>query len=265
MIELMVVIAIIAILLTILAPAMTAILRRAKLAVCSSRMETIGKAAVSYASDNTQSLPYRADGSSVMTRMGYSYQEDIRTKSYYSNSRPWYLLVVHDMAPPSAFVCPGDAEADGMVSDPGYYDFGMGKDGARPVSYSMQVVLSGQKAGVGYDSTNVQHCKPVTMLRSTALVIGADRTGLGKWTSSGSFWNMVADGTFNGSDIQASNSENHDRYGQNVLSLDAHVKYETGPLVGIDEDNIWTREGSSGGGTAFTQNRPKHDRDSVLK
>ncbi|MBL7133897.1 MAG: type II secretion system protein [Phycisphaerae bacterium] len=268
LIELMVVIAIISILLTILAPALTAIVRIAKVAVCSSRLETIGKAAASYAGSNEQSLPYRADGSATLTRMGYNYQTDMGPNSACnSNSRAWYLLVVEGAAPPSTFVCPADSDAEGMISDPGYYDFSPTE--SRPLSYSLHVVLSGHTAG-NYSPTNSKHCRAVTMMRNSALAIGADRTGLGTWDYKGSYWEQVPSGrTVNQNAVDSANSENHDRRGQNVLRLDAHVKFEKSSWVGIEDgnmdDNIYTRRGSSGGGAAFKSNRPADDKDSVCK
>jgi len=266
MIELMVVVAIISILLTILAPALTSIVRMAKTAVCSSRLETIGKAATAYAGSNEQQLPYRADGSTYLTYMGYKYNMELSaTTKCYSNSRPWYLLVVHGMAPPSTFVCPADADADGMISDPGYYDFGTGGGQPRPLSYSLQAVLSAQTSSGGYTGAANQ-CKPMTLMHKGGVAIGADRTGLGEWQYASSYWKQEPSGiSVNVNQVEMGNSMNHDQRGQNVLYLGAHVKFQRGTWVGYEDDNIYARRGSSGGGSGFKTERPADAEDSVLK
>ncbi len=121
LIELIVVIAVIALLVTIIAPSLLGALRMARKAVCSSRLENIGDGAHAYAGTNTkQSLPFRADGSTELNKMGvdwWQWHDDNWPSN--SNSRPWYMLVVKGMATAGSFVCPGDSEAEPLISGSG--------------------------------------------------------------------------------------------------------------------------------------------------
>jgi len=268
LVELLVVIAIIGLLVSILAPSLMGILNLAKAAVCSSRLEAIGKGAVSYASNNNQSLPYRADASYTVFYAGryYSDYQDNNTDSR-CNSRVWYMLVVEDIVPVASFTCPADSGAEPLQVNEGNYDFDPSRGAeARPLSYSMQTLLSGHGGATAYDPTHERHCKPVTMLSSSALVIGADYTGLGYWEYKWAYWHSQRNSVvMDENNAGLMNSENHDRRGQNVLSLDGHVKFEESPMVGIDGDNIWTRRGRSHSGIKWLTDRPADRDDTLLK
>ena len=265
LIELLVVIAIIGLLVSILAPSLISILGMGKIAVCSSNLKSIGNGAHSYASNNDQSLPFHADGSAYIHCAGKGHTSD-NTASY-SNSRPWYLLVSEGIVPIASFTCPADSGAEPLlVAEAGAYDFDCSDKDRRPLSYSLQAVLSGQSANTPYDAGNTRHCQPVTMLNSSALVIGADYTGLGYWKWS-TYWRSPRNTvTMDESNPGLMNSENHERRGQNVLSLDGHVKFEESPMVGIDGDNIWTRRGRTSVSAAeFVTDRPADKDDTLLK
>jgi len=268
LVELLIVITIIAVLVTILAPAMNAIVAKAKRAVCATRLEAIGKGALSYAADNDQSLPYRADGSEVLTNIGFKYANalDGTSDRCESNTRPWYQLVRGGYVPLTSFVCPGDDDAKPVHGGQDYYDFPTTSSEARPLSYSLQAVLSGQTKQSGYDPQNSQHGKPVTLMNDSSLVIAADRGRVASLSYDSREGGYCTSRGYNyGSKYpETTNSENHGGKGQNILLLTGTVKYEETPLCGVDGDNIWTRRDTIGSKYAYTTDRPADAKDSRL-
>lgn len=262
LIELIVVIAIIALLVTILAPSLLGALRMARKAVCSSRLENIGDGAHAYAGTNTKrSLPFRADGSAALNGMGknwWQWQPDNWASD--SNSRPWYMLVVEGMVPVGSFVCPSDSEAEPLISGSGNWDFDSSDAESRPLSYGLQSAVSYHSANRAYDPDSHRMCKPTGLgtKHGSSFVIAADYSGLGEYSHAGNHWVSNRDGsvTMDEGNPALMNSENHSRRGQNVLRLDGHVSFEETPMCGVDGDNIWTRSGRTNGTMNWAEDRP---------
>ena len=67
------------------------------------------------------------------------------------------------------------------------------------------------------------------------------------------------------SGMQLSNSNNHNKNGQNVLFSDGHVDYDNTPFVGVNQDNIYTRGGTAFGlTTSDCSDSPYAANDSIL-
>lgn len=277
LIELLVVVAIISLLVAIMSPSLLQIVKLAKRAVCSTRLEDIGGAAIGYASSNDESLPFRADGSTIWTYVGRSHMAyRPPTTSSLCNSRVWYMLVVEGMLSPADFVCPADPTGSGIVADGGAYDFDPGDRSFRPLSYGLQISLSSHTTS--YVPNNPKMCKAVTLMHNTALAIAADssgravtdandtpRYGLTKWSHAG-YWKIDRNPAvaLNPNNADLMNSPNHDGKGQNVLYLDRHISWEESPYCGIDGDLIYARDGATNSNFKVNFDRPAHKDDSAM-
>jgi len=224
LIEIIVVVAIISILVTILAPSLLAGLRWAKRAVCSSRLETTGKGMVAYASVNDEYFPIapaKVDGSTTWGgRIGTNRTSGTSSSdTQVSGTRSPWLLVIGGQVPVQSFVCPAtydEPDACG-ASD---YDFSNGNH----ISYSFQMPYGPKLLHLEVPS---------------GLAIAADKNP----------WFDNASGGYSDPGIGApqannpsNNSFNHvDQSGQNVLYPDSHVSWEETPNAGIDGDHIYSR------------------------
>ena len=145
-----------------------------------------------------------------------------------SNTRSPWLLVQGKYCGSHFFICSADTR--GSIRDQGdlalNYDF---KDvGSLSYSYansSVRVQTEGSGGNV-----------PPWRMDDPGRAIMADRTPLTKATSS-----TVDIVTLNLAAGLGANSPNHKSEGQNVMYIDAHVKWCNNPRVGVKDDNIWTR------------------------
>jgi hypothetical protein len=157
-----------------------------------------------------------------------------------------YLLVKYSEAYVPEFVCP---------SEPATREFRLG-DAPEELPRAFELIDAWDFGG-RYDDCNnpSRHCsyayqmsfdKPaLTMAHPAEMGVAADRN---PWMDP----NRVQDATLGwarftaasgGSDadrLRLGNSDAHQRDGQNVLSVDGHVKFQTRPTCGVKGDNIYT-------------------------
>jgi prepilin-type N-terminal cleavage/methylation domain-containing protein len=276
LVELLVVIAIIAMLLAILMPALGKVRQLAQRIMCATNLGGIGKAMLTYATDDEyESFPV-AGGGSAKWDYGSTTKEgkcswawdkpyDVPPgKTPYTStlSANLYLLVKYGGVSPEQFICPGGGEkkfdmsiyvmkdaAAQTVTD--VWDFGLpnalttdleaGKSRGRGHnSYSYQLPLK----ALGLAAPDDQ-CFAVNATSNPSRPVMADRNP---------FWDKVNpeaepyewDTTKGGptsESIPNGNSQAHQKDGQNVAYADQHVKFEKTANCGIDRDNIYATWG----------------------
>ncbi len=240
--------------------------------MCQTNLKGLGRAMEIYAEDSEGRYP-RAGGAGATwspngalpnwaafyagvpneaAAFGYTLDDDgqIDTPGRATITSSWYLLIRYYNLLPKQFVCKADRGVsefklhnyvwDMSSSHPGtlqdVFDFGMGgrsrRGGIHPwpgqvVSYAYHMPYSDGPFGPSYE---------LTAYSSPASPVAADR-------------NPYLDINAGAVDSN-SNSDVHERLGQNVLYKDGSVRFETSPKVGIGGDNIYTYGGNpvSGGG-----------------
>lgn len=269
LVELLVVIGIIAVLMGILLPALSAVRRVAQRVVCGSNLAGIGKAMLLYANEYGGDFPRAGGAGSTWGTKGTIIDWTDQTGVQWGRSpcavtitSSLYLLVKYEDVTPSQFVCKGDSGArelklsdaptlpSTLTSFTDVWDFG--SQTQSPTTY-----WPGQYESYAYHCpyNNTKMSPQVAFsLRSDsnpASPVCADRNP---------YWDRNAAVYLNGASCQGDakelapscttdtgykddnktgNSACHQRDGQNVLYVDTHVKFEKFPNVGISKDNIW--------------------------
>jgi type II secretory pathway pseudopilin PulG len=253
------VVAIIALLISILLPSLARARELSKRAVCGKNLSGIGQAVATYAADKENSgffpipahkLPTTAGLCEVsyVKKIGAARNSPSNTNSAaISTTRALWMLVRAPKSPvtPKLCICPS---SDGMPNDDTDYklawDFGKtpipslpSAENYKQISYGMQVPFG--QAGRG------------TMERAIQMALAADKG----WYSNSQEGGQTDPGTVSASststpeDWKPWNSPNHggtgEGEGQNILFGDFHVEFSRNPIVGLGLDNIYTRWSSA--------------------
>ncbi len=247
LVELMVVIAIVAVLIAILLPALSGVREQAYRVQCASNLRQIGAAMHVYASDNKNQYPRTlyVDGS-----IAYFFNDEARPDPFtgpnlYANdvTAGMFLLVRYRMLKLQNFLCPsGGQELDRVFSASGpeipptqRSNFKRTHPGSGTLSYA----FANQYPPVAFpyaDQRLYEFKHSPTAPAQNA--IAADRNdGIDRYRTTN------PDATRE--DIKAMNSRNHRSEGQNVLFNDGSVQWCKTPFVGFARDNIYTTNGSS--------------------
>lgn len=177
-------------------------------------------------------------------------------------SRSLFMLVIGGQSSVGSFVCPSSSDSEDDLRN-------RGSDVVGPASGNEQAAVPGKNRfdfrGYTYMSYAYQNpfgrkARPRTSL-DTRMPVGADKGPYYKATSGLGGTGTTSDvrdtdiqvpqeiggGTSNQQILRASNdewrpynSQNHGGEGQQVLFVDDHVKFFKRPIVGIDNDNIYT-------------------------
>ena len=272
--ELLVVIAIIALLMGVLMPALAQVRRLAQRIICGTNLSAIGKGCVTYANAYEEDFP-RAGGRSsewsdegVIKDWDAEASQGVRVEWDAFGNPPgakatitscFFLLIKWVDGTPKLFVCKGDvgttvfkltestsSQTPDEIID--CHDFGSKPqdDGTKwpgeYVSYAYQHPFKHKNAPGSGTTTSLG--LSITWRGGTPLA--ADRNpyldenakeyvdGVGKGDEEPSW---TADGPYDPDKTR--NSAAHQRDGQNVLYVDAHVAFEDASNVGVENDNIW--------------------------
>lgn len=282
LIELLVVVAIIALLISILLPSLSRAREITKRAVCASNLRSIGQGMKVYSNDNADWYPTAAyplpPGSGAgnttsvtfVTYMAYSMTVRLDTNNYSNQhpSRSMFMLVSDGTCTAAQYVCPssGDSSDDmrnrvsgqDVAAQPGVNRFDF--RGYPYVSYGYQLPYankgrpsenldarmaimadkgpyyqSGPSTTQGFTVPDEARAQPP---KGTALTISGATTPTQILALDNERWKSY-------------NSRNHGQEGQTVLYQDGHAVMERRPIVGVNFENIYTMQGSSGD-TDFT-------------
>jgi prepilin-type processing-associated H-X9-DG protein len=247
---LLVVIAIIALLISILLPSLSRARELSKRLVCQSNIKGIGTSAKIYANDNNErwmippfsrdlDLPgtERVDYFGGNTPVGYerdepSYSRDPGASTQLSVTRAFWMLVRSGDVTPKQFICPssGDNE-DPTENIDFYYDF----TEIENISYGYLVPFGPRdtQPREGVDNRLVMAAdRGPFYLRQDDPDWESPETGVDLTIDdSPKNWRQYNSGNHGGSN----NGE-----GQNCLFADGHAAFHRTPIVGLDHDNIYT-------------------------
>ena len=178
---------------------------------CRGREGQIGSALTAFANNNDDRLP------TAGTRRHW-----LGNSSEGGTSAGLFKLVQAGYAPPEAFTCPaGAGRGDGKFElHAGMVDF----PSARSVSYSYQHTFASR-----------------VISRSTAALATVAESMAILADQSPAFPDDQPGGK--PGPVEAGNSPNHGRTGQNVLYLDMHVAWAESPEAGVQGNNIYLAEG----------------------
>jgi prepilin-type N-terminal cleavage/methylation domain-containing protein/prepilin-type processing-associated H-X9-DG protein len=267
LVELLVVIGIIALLMSLLLPAIANSREKANRVKCASNLRQIGICMQIYASYEHNGAFPRTVYDPTRTQLqldnaGYLVQDSFGTSHYVAQDNvpaSIFLLLKTENMSPAIFICPSTDSTPGFTTSSAQLSSNW-ESIPQNMSYSM-----------------------ATPYPSTA----ADQAGF-KWNNKvRPGFALVADinpGTRGGSNppnnvigpphdararqMAAANSNNHGNKGQNVLYGDGHVDFQHTPYCGLFRisgmyDNIYTA-GNSDGGTCDDKSFPVDERDSFM-
>ena len=270
LVELLVVIAVIALLMGILMPALARVRQIAQRIMCGTNLSGIGKAMMVYANDYDDDLPRagRRDaiwadsgslGSTLQDWAAINWSTVFGNKFRIPVSCSLYLLVKYADVTVNQFVCNGDSGTEAFVlSDEapfpsGTFDFPVQPDypdvwdfGPEPgtfCSYSYHMPYQSK----GTPIVDAEKAFAITATSGSKSPVCADRNP---------YMDMNAETYLNGIENtkvaprwdptdgyvdrdKTGNAFAHQRDGQNVMFVDSHVEFARYPNVGITNDNIY--------------------------
>lgn len=281
LIELLVVVAIIALLISILLPSLSRARELAKRSVCASNLRGIGQGMHIYSNDNVEWFPHHFYTSNVSNTSpatgGVDYVEWMGSERFsikFPNStassptashpsRSLFLLIISGQSTPGQFICPssGDSEDDlrnrgsdattgqESAAQPGRtrfdfrgypylsfsYQVPYGRRGKPNQKLDVRMPISADKSP--YFSAKTEH-------NATLTTSDMRTAGVNPPTAFGTVVQDIL--RKSNDDWRPYNSQNHNGEGQNVLYVDGHADFQKKPIVGVNNDNIYTAMSTNG-------------------
>jgi prepilin-type processing-associated H-X9-DG protein len=271
LVELLVVIATIALLMGVFISALARLRWRAFRINCSTNLSGIGKAMLIYGGDYEDPLPQAGGESSTWQSKINNWQATYRWDAFGINrtdgsgghatiSSSLYLLVKYVEVGAKQFICPGDSGTKEFklveygVRDKDLIDlWDFGPSPSKHCSYSYHMPY-------GPYALTFASSQP-------GMAIAADRN---PWipthaVKARDFSLFQWDGDIE--QQKAGNAFTHKQQGQNVFFIDGHVAFEKRPFCGVNDDNIytyWDGEDIQRGAVPVLDSQPADRLDSLL-
>jgi prepilin-type N-terminal cleavage/methylation domain-containing protein len=233
LVELLVVIGIIALLISILLPALNAAKERANRVKCASNLRQIGQGMMLYANDNKGQYPRTryTPGTAIKAFTMPAALDPFATTGPAINdcTASMFLLIRQADLNPEVFTCPSsNQDKDTLNNIQSTSRSNFTDANGQTLSYSLANPYPSSAAitaGYKYNTSQVAD-----------FAIAADRNECG---------NRVAAQNPNttSANIKLMNSKNHEAEGQNVMYNDGHVEWCTSPFVGANRDHIYASGG----------------------
>ncbi|MHC4741394.1 MAG: hypothetical protein ACYS8Z_05755 [Planctomycetota bacterium] len=240
----------------------------ARRVTCSKNLSGLGKSMLIYANDYNDKLPraggpnsqfgYTANWKGISAAEAYGLDDGQGQASMSAN---FFLLVKYAAVTPKSFLC--DKDRGFAAFDPADYNadnrnifdlWDFGPDPSRHVCFSYHTP---------YGSYGL------TSSSDPGMAVAADRNpwlrSPGPWSSKVNFPAFDPNGP-RGAIIHG-NSMPHNKDGQNVLFIDAHVSFEKESFCGVNKDNIYTTHNGTDVKKGFLPSmtsQPANKYDSVL-
>lgn len=283
LIELLVVVAIIALLISILLPSLARARELAKRAVCAANLRGIGQSMHIYSNDNLEWFNvdlYEPPTSRVagetsvsfigeMGGLGGTTIEERITTNNWSNTHPsrsMFLLVIQGSSTTKQFICPSSGDSEDELRNSSGTQETAAQPGINRFDFKGYPFLS-----YGYQLPYSRKARPNQNL-DVRIALMADKgpyyEANGNQDVATNIKKPKFEGATQGGDIlrvsqdrwRPYNSRNHNGEGQNVLYLDDHVDFNKKPIVGVNSDNIFTRQGGYSFEESLLGNIPKNNK-----
>jgi len=247
LVELLVIIAIIALLVGILMPSLASERQLAYRLACETNLSRISRAMLIYCKDYDDKMPKASGRSSVYRAFINNWQNVTRQAAFglaadgsggaANITSCFYLLIKYSEVTPKSFLCKGD---------PGVTEFKPSEHGLAGVEliHLWDFGPAPTQAHCSYAYHFPYGVFALTTSSEPGMPIAADpnpwQATAGTTARPAPDWMKFSTGTDRES-IKKGNAQTHQEDGQNVLFMDGHSRFEKSSRCGVDDDNIYTR------------------------